>query len=195
MKWNEMNSQQDGCSCSADLPPGQPSQEAMSCRTTSKVMWRACTVPMQCFPCRNVFLMLFSPRGSVLVSAFPVLPARSSRCSVLLQSLFVSICSPSAGSQHNTGLPVCPSTQRVPKALNFSSLKVEWVGFADRDTQGLCTPSPSHSWAVFLWWCSHGATALPCHDRISKLCSVLIHNLPLITPSFITEYKPSSWQH
>lgn len=150
------------------------------------------------FSLLNVLLML-AVQPMCLSSGFSFSCASCHELSlfcVYCRAFLWSICSSCAGSQHNTGMPVCPSTQSIPKALNFSSLPMEWVGFADTDTEGLCPPSPSYSWAVFLWWCSHGATALPCYCRICKtalLC--LIHNLPLIIPLFFPGYKPSIWQH
>lgn len=204
IKWNEMNSQQDGWPMLWRPSPRTALSVStwkrwMSFRTTSKQMWRTYIMHMQCFPRWNVLLML-AVQPMCLSSGFSFSCASCHELSlfcVYCRAFLWSICSSCAGSQHNTGMPVCPSTQSIPKALNFSSLPMEWVGFADMDTEGLCPPSPSYSWAVFLWWCSHGATALPCYCRICKtalLC--LIHNLPLIIPLFFfSGYKPSIWQH
>lgn len=69
------------------------------------------------------------------------------------------------------------SVPKHPECSQSSELlisSVEWVGFADMDTAGLCTPPPPCSWSAFPWWCSQGATALLCHYRICKtalLCS------------------------
>lgn len=126
---------------------------------------------MQSFPCWNLLLML-AVQPTCLSSSFSFSYAF---CHELLlfcvycRAFLCSICSP----------PAQDRTANVPKHSRFSQssellITSKGVGFADTDTEGLCTPPPSYSWSVFHWWYSHGATALPRYYRIWKtvlLCS------------------------
>lgn len=160
IKWNEVNSQQDDWPMPCRLFP----RTALSFHVEERILQNNLQANVENL--HNAHAM-FSLLKCFTDAAQPMCLSpgfSSSSCHelslfcVYCRSFLWSICSPCAGSQHKTGLPVCPSTPSVPKALNLSSLPVEWVGFADMDTEGLCTPPPSYSWSVFPWWWCHCIT-------------------------------------